>query len=63
MTSRLLDALANRPLLLDGGMGTRLIELGLDLQASDPAISPYSRSSITRASTAVRSSTGSSANR
>jgi 5-methyltetrahydrofolate--homocysteine methyltransferase len=38
VTDRLLEALAKRPLLLDGGMGTRLIELGLDLQASDPAL-------------------------
>jgi methionine synthase I (cobalamin-dependent) len=38
VTDRLLEALANRPLLLDGGMGTRLIELGLDLKASDPSL-------------------------
>jgi methionine synthase I (cobalamin-dependent) len=38
MSSRLLQALAIRPLLLDGGMGTRLIELGLDLRSSDPAL-------------------------
>lgn len=38
MTSRLLDALAARPLLLDGGMGTRLMARGLDLAADDPAL-------------------------
>lgn len=38
MSSRLLDALAARPLLLDGGMGTRLIARGLDLATDDPAL-------------------------
>jgi 5-methyltetrahydrofolate--homocysteine methyltransferase len=38
VNSRLLKTLAIRPLLLDGGMGTRLIELGLDLRFSDPAL-------------------------
>lgn len=38
MTSRLLDAIAARPLLLDGGMGTRLIACGLDLRSDDTAL-------------------------
>ena len=38
MSSRLLDALAVRPLLLDGGMGTRLIARGLDLTADAPPL-------------------------
>jgi 5-methyltetrahydrofolate--homocysteine methyltransferase len=38
VTSRLLDALAVRPLLLDGGMGTRLIARGLDLSSDAPVL-------------------------
>jgi 5-methyltetrahydrofolate--homocysteine methyltransferase len=35
VTSRLLEALAARPLLLDAAMGTRLIARGLDLRTDD----------------------------
>ncbi len=40
MSSRppLLDALARRPLLLDAGMGVRLMGRGLDLDRDDPAL-------------------------
>jgi methionine synthase I (cobalamin-dependent) len=38
VTSRLLDALIARPLLLDAGMGTRLIARGLDLTKDDTAL-------------------------
>jgi methionine synthase I (cobalamin-dependent) len=48
VSSRLLAALADRPLLLDGGMGTRLIARGLDLTADDPALWNLSRPEIVR---------------
>ena len=36
--SRLLEALANRPLVLDAATGLRLMALGLDLTRDDPAL-------------------------
>ncbi len=36
--SRFLDALRDRPLVLDAAMGTRLIARGLDLAADDPCL-------------------------
>ena len=38
MNGRLLAALAARPLLLDGAMGTRLIRLGRERRIDDPAL-------------------------
>jgi hypothetical protein len=38
MTDRLLQAVATRPIVMDGAMGTRLIERGLDLRHDDPAL-------------------------
>ena len=38
MTDRLLQAIATRPIVMDGAMGTRLIERGLDLRHDDPAL-------------------------
>lgn len=49
MTSRLLAAIASRPLLLDGGMGTRLIARGLDLATDDPALWNLSHPGIVHA--------------
>ena len=38
MNDRLLDRVARGPLLLDAGMGTRLIAVGLDLTTDDPCL-------------------------
>ena len=38
MSSRLLDHAARRPIVLDAGMGTRLMERGLSLDGDDPCL-------------------------
>jgi 5-methyltetrahydrofolate--homocysteine methyltransferase len=38
VSNRFLDALRQRPLVLDAGIGTRLIELGLNLRDDDPSL-------------------------
>ena len=48
MSSRLLDALAARPLLLDAGMGTRLIARGLELATDDTALWNLSHPEVVR---------------